>query len=98
MPANERIDTKTLRNAVIRVDQDLEAQNDPVYKRTTDYDDDGNSIVRIMPNNLQIPNHLLCPLSGTLMLNPTMIDSGVTFERSIIKRYLDIKTETARQF
>lgn len=42
---------------------------------------------RLMPKNLTIPEHLLCPINNTLMLEPVMLQSGKTFEKDVIVRY-----------
>ena len=33
---------------------------------------------------LVIPDYLMCPIAGDLMTDPVLIQSGQTFERSII--------------
>ena len=39
---------------------------------------------RVMPKDLKVPEYFMCPLSGKLMREPAMIESGVTFEKSKI--------------
>ncbi|XP_073103186.1 U-box domain-containing protein 4 isoform X2 [Elaeis guineensis] len=40
-------------------------------------------------NGLPIPSHLCCPLSLQLMLDPVIVASGQTYERSYIQKWLD---------
>jgi HEAT repeat protein len=40
-------------------------------------------------NGVLIPTHFRCPLSLQLMLDPVMLASGQTFERSFIQKWLD---------
>ena len=42
---------------------------------------------RVMPKDLKIPEYLLCPITGKLMQHPVMIESGVTFEKKIIRAH-----------
>ncbi|XP_008807731.2 U-box domain-containing protein 3 [Phoenix dactylifera] len=40
-------------------------------------------------NGLPIPSHFRCPLSLQLMLDPVIVASGQTYERSFIQKWLD---------
>jgi STIP1 family protein 1 len=39
---------------------------------------------------LKIPEHLLCPISDDLMVEPVVISSGFTYEKSEIQKHFQI--------
>ena len=45
--------------------------------------------------DLEVPDHLLCQISGDLMKNPVLIESGMTYEREAIERYMEVQAENA---
>ena len=40
--------------------------------------------------DLEVPEHLLCQISGDLMTEPVLIESGQTYEKEVILRYIEI--------
>ena len=44
---------------------------------------------------LFIPDHFLCPISGDLMTDPVLIQSGQTYERVIIEKHFEAQGERA---
>ena len=48
-------------------------------------------------DDLELPNHLVCAISGDIMQDPVMLESGNTFERETILQYFKIKYQTAQQ-
>ena len=46
---------------------------------------------------LTVPDNLLCMISGELMHDPVMIESGQTYEKDVILRYIEIQKERADQ-
>ena len=44
-----------------------------------------------------MPEHLQCMISGDLLEDPVMIESGQTYERAVIQRYFEIQKERADQ-
>ena len=45
--------------------------------------------------DLEVPDNLLCQISGDLMHDPVLIESGQTFEREAIMRYIEVQAENA---
>ena len=50
-----------------------------------------------MPRNLEVPTYLLCGLSHKMMQRPVLIQSGLTFERSVIEDYFKEKEKERDQ-
>ena len=48
-------------------------------------------------NKVRIPNHLLCPLNREMYHDAVMIESGMTYERSIIEKYFRTCSERAKE-
>ena len=46
---------------------------------------------------LVIPDYLICPIAGDLMTDPVLIQSGQTFERSVIEKHFEMQTERAEK-
>ena len=38
----------------------------------------------------KVPDHLICPIRGDVMEDPVMIQSGMTYNRTEIERYLQL--------
>ena len=47
--------------------------------------------------NLKVPDHLTCPLTGEIMVDPVMMTSGQTYERENILQYLEYKKLELKQ-
>lgn len=45
--------------------------------------------------DMVIPNHLLCMITGEVMKHPVMIESGQSYERDAIIRYFEIQKQRA---
>ena len=44
-----------------------------------------------------VPDHLLCLITGDLMLDPVTLTSGRTYERTSIVKYFETQRETAQR-
>ena len=78
---HERADTKGVHEGIL---SRCEAESERLYvelKGQLDHEP------RLMPKDLTIPEHLLCPINNTLMLEPVMLQSGKTYEKEVIERY-----------
>ena len=40
---------------------------------------------------MKVPDHLTCPLTGEIMVDPVMVTSGQTYERENILQYIQYK-------
>ena len=47
--------------------------------------------------DMAIPNHVQCMITGEVMQDPVMIESGQSFEREVIMRYFEIQKDRAEQ-
>ena len=45
------------------------------------------------PKDLKVPEHLMCQISGDLMHEPILIQSGMTFEKEVIERYFKVQSD-----
>ena len=45
--------------------------------------------------DLEVPDNLLCQISGDLMKDPVLIESGMTYEREAILQYIEVQAERA---
>ena len=46
---------------------------------------------------LQVPDNLICPISGDIMTDPVLIQSGQTFEREAIAKHFEMMEQRAEK-
>ena len=45
----------------------------------------------------KVPDHLICPIRGDVMEDPVMIQSGMTYNRTEIERYLQLQQQSYQE-
>lgn len=77
-----------------------------IYKVGKDEREDGKTILndiqqirvkQVAVKDLKVPDHFICQVSGDLMREPVMLQSGQTYEKSFIEHFFERKKKQADQ-